>query len=67
MDINNDYKWEKRNSDLLNSRIDGVNSSTLTILNLRPEDVGEYRCLVSNATGRITSDYAKLEVQGMTK
>ena len=57
------YFWEKRSSDL-SSRARDVHSSNLTIINLKLEDSGEYRCIVSNSTGRITSDYAKLDVEG---
>ena len=41
-----------------------MHSSNLTIVNLKPEDSGEYRCTVSNSTGKIISDYVKLVVQG---
>ena len=40
-------------------------SSKLTITNLRPEDSGEYRCIISNATGNIASSYSELIVRGM--
>jgi len=57
------YYWEKQNSDL-SSRAHDVHSSNLTITNLKPGDSGEYRCTISNSTGKITSDYAKLDVEG---
>ena len=56
---NFDYLWEKKNNNLP-PRAQGVHSSELTIINLRPEDSGEYRCIVSNATGRVASSYSKL-------
>ena len=58
------YLWEKKDSDLT-YRAQGVYSSKLTIFNLRPEDSGEYRCIMSNATGRIASSYSKLIVTSM--
>ena len=58
------YVWEKRN-DNLPSRAQGVHSSTLTIINLKPEDSGEYRCVVSNSTGRIASEYLPVTIKGM--
>ena len=58
------YVWEKRN-DNLPSRAQGVHSSTLTIVNLKPKDSGEYRCVVSNSTGRIASEYLPVNIQGM--
>jgi len=57
------YSWEKQNS-ILSSRVHDVHSSDLTIANLKPKDSGEYRCTVSNFTGRITSDHVKLVVEG---
>ena len=53
------YLWEKKNN-YLPPRAQGVHSSELTIINLQPEDSGEYRCIVSNATGRAASSYSKL-------
>ena len=58
------YVWEKRN-DNLPSRAQGVHSSTLTIINLKPEDSGEYRCVVSNSTGRIASEYLPVTIKGI--
>ena len=58
------YSWEKKNSDLP-PRALGVYSSKLSIDNLQPEDSGEYRCIMSNATGTIASSYSELIVTGM--
>jgi len=58
------YEWEKRNDDLP-SRAQGVHSSTLTIINLKPKDSGEYRCVVSNSTGRIASEYLPVNIKSM--
>ena len=58
------YLWEKKNSNLPH-KAQGVYSSELTIVNLRPEDSGEYRCVMNNATGRIASSYSKLIVTSM--
>jgi len=58
-----DYFWEKR-KDIFSLRTGGINSQTLTITNLRPEDSGEYRCTVSNSTGSITSNYIKITIEG---
>ena len=56
--------WEKRNK-MLSSNVYGVNSSNLTIFNMIPNDSGEYRCVVSNSTGIIESEYSNLTVRGM--
>ena len=58
------YKWERQNGTLP-SRVQGINSSRLTIFNLRAEDAGKYRCIQSNSTGRISSEYRMLTVKGM--
>ena len=58
------YLWEKKNNDLTR-RGHGMYSSELTITNLHPEDSGEYRCIISNATGNIASSYSELIVRGM--
>ena len=63
---NFNYLWERKN-DNLPFRSQGVYSSELTIINLRPEDTGEYRCIVSNATGRVASSYSKLIIIGTEK
>ena len=52
---NFNYKWIKRNN-VLPSRAQGVNTSQLTIVNLKPEDSGDYQCVMSNSTGTISSD-----------
>ena len=58
------YEWEKRNSTL-SSQTKGVNSSYLIIYNLKPEDAGEYQCIMHNSTGKIASNYTELIVNGM--
>ena len=58
------YEWEKRDSPL-SSQTKGVNSSYLIIYNLKPEDAGEYRCIMSNSTGKIASNYTELIVNGI--
>ena len=57
------YTWEKKRG-IISSRAKGVHSSQLTIFNLRPEDAGEYRCMISNSTGKITSQHSKLIITG---
>jgi len=62
--LNFNYTWEKKNEKLpLN--VQGVNSQQLTITNLKPEDSGKYRCIMSNSTGKIASDYLLLTVKGL--
>jgi len=57
------YNWE-RQSGSIPSGATGVNTSTLTVINLTPEDVGNYRCVAINASGSSQSNYAILTVNG---
>ena len=63
---NNDnfnYKWIKKNN-ILPSRAQGVYTSQLTIVNLKPEDSGDYQCVMSNSTGIISSSFFTVSVIG---
>ena len=60
---NFNYKWIKKN-DVLPSRAQGINSSQLTIVNLKPEDSGDYQCVMSNSTGTINSDFSAIKITG---
>ena len=62
--MNFDYKWEKKNSKLP-SRAQGINSEHLAITKLRPKDSGEYRCVMSNSTGAIASNYSLVTIKGL--
>ncbi|XP_065905710.1 cell adhesion molecule DSCAM-like [Dysidea avara] len=55
------YKWEKKNDDLL-ARVKEITSPDLVLSNLQPKDSGEYRCIVSNSTGKIVSKYKQVKV-----
>ena len=57
------YTWEKKCSTLP-SRAQRVNTSNLIIVNIKPEDSGEYRCVISNSTGRLFSKYESVAVKG---
>ena len=57
------YTWIKKN-DVLPSRVQGINSSQLTILKLKPEDSGDYQCTVSNRTGKISSNFTAVNIIG---
>ena len=62
--MNFNYTWEKKN-EKLSLNVQGVNSQQLTITNLKSEDSGEYRCIMSNSTGKIAADYLLLTVKGL--
>ena len=57
------YKWEKRN-DNFSSRVQGIHSSQLNIYNVTPKDAGDYRCIMSNSTGDIVSNYKTITIEG---
>ena len=59
------YNW-KRHSGSIPSGAIGVNTNTLTIINLQPEDAGNYRCVATNASGSSYSEYATIIVKGET-
>ena len=41
------YNWEAQSGSIPSGAI-GVNTNTLTIINLQPEDAGNYRCVATN-------------------
>ena len=57
------YNWERQNGSIP-SGATGVNTNTLTIINLTPEDAGNYRCVATNEGGNTSSNYASLIVVG---
>ena len=57
------YNWE-RQSGSVPSGATGVNTNVLTFFNITPEDAGNYRCVATNASGSIDSNYAALSVIG---
>ena len=63
-DANFNYMWERKNTKLPSSAR-GINSEQLRITNLKPKDSGEYRCIMSNSTGMIASDYASVTIEGL--
>ena len=57
------YNWERQN-DVIPSGFTGVNTNTLTLINLQPEDAGIYQCVATNAGGSSESNYAHLTING---
>ena len=55
------YSWERQN-DVIPSDSTGVNTNTLTLINLQPKDAGNYRCVAINATGSSVSNYGMLTI-----
>jgi len=57
------YYWEKHNGSIP-SGATGMNTDTLTIIKITPEDSGNYRCVVSNDNGKVYSVWAVVTVSG---
>ena len=57
------YMWNRKNASLPASTV-GVNSSTMTIYRLTPEDAGDYQCVLSNSSGVIASEFDRLKING---
>ena len=55
------YKWERQNATIPSDST-GVNTNTLTLINLQPEDAGNYRCVATNAGGSSESNYATVTI-----
>jgi len=57
------YSWERQNGNIP-SGATGVNTNTLTFINLTLQDAGNYRCIATNASGSSESNYGRLTVNG---
>ena len=57
------YIWEKQNG-VIPSDSTGVKTNILNLVNLQPEDAGNYRCVAINGTGSVKSHYAMVTVLG---
>ena len=59
------YQWQKGTTDLANGwEYAGVTSPTLTVFDATDQQVGDYRCVVSNVHGSTPSNPATLTVIG---
>ena len=55
------YNWERQNGTIPSDST-GVNTNTLTLINLQPEDAGNYRCVATNASGSSESNYSTVTI-----
>jgi hypothetical protein len=55
------HQWEKLDSKSRKwTAVDGANSPTLTIADMQPENLGDYRCLIDNGASRAFSKAGEL-------
>ena len=59
------YIWE-RQTGVIPSDSTGINTNTLTLINIQPEDTGSYRCVAANASGSSEFHYASIAINGKT-
>lgn len=58
------YAWQKNGMSLRNgTKISGATTATLTVSHVAPGDAGQYRVVITNAEGSVTSKTVKLTVQ----
>ena len=57
------YTWEKQDG-AVPANAEGVDSNTLTLIGVTPDDNGQYRCVAINDNGRSYSNYATVTVEG---
>lgn len=49
------YQWQKNGKDLNDGeRVSGANKSTLKIENIAKSDAGQYNCVITDGTGKVT-------------
>jgi len=58
------YRWERQYDSIPSGAI-GVNTNTLTLINLQLKDAGQYRCVAINASGSTESNYAVIFLRSM--
>ena len=57
------YYWQKKN-DNIPSNVIGMNTNTITFVNLQPSNAGFYRCVATNDSGSSESYFATVAIDG---
>jgi len=57
------YYWERQDGSIPSGAI-GVDSKTLTLVNLSPQDGGNYQCVASDGSDKIFSSHATIALYG---
>ena len=50
------YSWQRQNGTI-SSDAEGINTSTLLLHNVAPQDSGHYQCVAINSNGNVFSNY----------
>ena len=58
------YYWQRQNESIP-SGATGMNTSILTLINLKLKDAGSYQCVATNGSGSTESKYAKVTLKGI--
>ena len=57
------YQWQYNGANLANGgKISGANTASLAVSNVAPADMGNYRLIISNSAGSVTSSVVALTV-----
>jgi len=57
------YQWQYNGANLANGgKISGANTASLLVANVAPADMGNYRLIISNSAGSVTSSVVALTV-----
>ena len=61
------YQWQKNSTNITNGgHYSGCTTTTLTVSNTNSSDVANYRCVVTDSTGNVTSNQAALSLKTAT-
>jgi len=55
------YNWERQSGRIPSGAI-GMNTNTLTLVNLQLNDIDKYRCVATNSSGTNVSKFAELKI-----
>jgi len=59
------YSWQRGGGIDIPLNATGIQTNTLTLVNLTPPDAGQYRCVADNQHGRNFTEYAILTIEGI--
>ena len=57
------YCWERQSGTIPSGAV-GKNNQALTLVNIKPVDAGNYRCVVGNNSDKSYSEYSTVVIKG---